>query len=398
MKRLIRIGSGIFICSIIPILSWIVLSYVLGDNRISNVFSITYAIQYIWTILKYLFGSSANIRKEKEKDANAVWNGIFWGTIFSALICAILLIFADKYIEFFGQDVHFYRIYVIYGITLLFLQTLLSFITEKLYFEDKEKTANIHIFVFNLTTFSVLILACLIISNTLIALLLTLGVLFVYIICLYIWQFEKFKIDFTFLKNFKYESANIVSSIFKLIIYLFGLKNAFSAGAEYLIAITIIGLCTDAQWDMLDAIFTVAKIDISKKRYDYKKEIKNAYVYLSIVMSSSIIMSIILSIANNIAMGIAIAYLAFQVFDMLLFPYTSILSTYTQLEYSATLNTIIDFTLKVLRTVLSVVILSPYCTEIGQVTQGVLSFIIFIIIRMSKFKVVDNKLTIKQKL
>ncbi len=67
MKRLFRIGSGLFIYSIIPILSWIVLSYVLGDNRISNVFSITYALQFVWAILKHQFGSGANIRKEKEK-------------------------------------------------------------------------------------------------------------------------------------------------------------------------------------------------------------------------------------------------------------------------------------------------------------------------------------------
>ena len=397
MKRLFRIGSGLFIYSIIPILSWIVLSYVLGDNRISNVFSITYAIQFIWAILKYLFGSGANIRKEKENNKNSVWNSIFWGTIFSALIFAIPLIFVDKYITFFGQDVEFYRIYVIYGIALLFLQTLFSFIIEKLYFEDKEKTANIHLFAFNLTTFSVLILSSLIIPNTLIALLLTLGVLLIYIICLYVWQFEKFKIDFTFFKNFKYESANIVSSMFMLVIYLFGFKIAFSAGAEYLAALNIIGLCTDTQWDMLGAISTVAKVDISKNRYDYKKEVKNAYVYSSVVIASSIIMSIILSVVNKVVIEIAIVYLAFQVLDMLLHPYKSILSIYTQLEYSATLNTIISFTLKGFRTLLSVIILSPYCTEIGQLLQGTLAFIIFAIIRIAKYKVVDNKLIVKNK-
>ena len=111
-----------------PILSWIVLSYVVGDSRISNVFSITYAIQFIWSILKYLFGSGANIRKEKENNPNSVWNSIFWGTIFSALIFSMPLIFVDQYIAFFGQDVEFYRIYVIYGIALLFLQTLFQFI------------------------------------------------------------------------------------------------------------------------------------------------------------------------------------------------------------------------------------------------------------------------------
>lgn len=397
MKRLFRIGSGMFIYSIIPIISWIVLSYVIGDSRIANVFSITYAIQYIYAILKSFFASGANVRKEKENAPNSVWNSIFWGTIISALIFAIPLIFVDNYISFFGQDVEFYRIYVIYGIALLFLQTLFSFIIEKLYFEDKEKLANIHLFAFNLTTFAVLILSSWLIPNTLVALLLTLGVLLIYVVCLYVWQFEKFKIDFSFFKNIKYESFNIISFIFMLIIYLFGYKTAFSAGPEYLAAINIIGLCTDTQWDMLGAISTVAKVDISKKRYNYKKEIKNAYVYTSVVVISSIIMALILSFTSDADFKIAVVYLAIQVVDMFIEPYKSILSIYTQLEYSATLNTIINFTLKVVRALISVLLISPYCTEFGQFVEAVSLLIIFIIIRIVKYRSVDGTLTVKPK-
>ena len=395
MKRLFRIGSGLFIYSIIPILSWIVLSYVLGDNRISNVFSITYAIQFIWAILRYFFASGANIRKEKESNKNAVWNSIFWGSIFSIIIFAIPLIFVDNYITFFGQDVEFYRSFVIYGIALYFLQTLFSFIIEKLYFEDKEKIANIHLFSFNLTTFGVLILSCLIIPNTLIALLVTLGVLLIYVICLYVWQFEKFKIDFAFFKNFKYESANILSSILMLIIYIFGFRTAFSAGEEYLVALNLIGLCTDTQWDMLGAVTTVAKVDIAKGRYEFKKEVKNAYLYSVIVIISSVIMAVTLSIVNNVMLNIAIIYLAFQVADMLMFPYRTIISTFTQLEYSPTLNTIIYFTLKGFRTLLSVLIVSPYCTDMSQLIQGTITFIIFVSIRLTKYKIIDDKLMVK---
>lgn len=397
MKRLFRIGSGLFIFSIIPILSWIVLSYVLGDNRIANVFSITYAIQFVYSILKYFFASGANIRKEKENNPNAVWNSIFWGTIFSIIIFSIPLIFVDNYIAFFGQEVEFYRIFVIYSIALLLLQTIFSFIIEKLYFEDKEKTANIHLFAFNIINFAVLILSCLIIPNILIALLLTLVVLLIYIICLYAWQFEKFKIDFSFFKNFKYDSANIVSSFFMLIIYLFGLKNAFSAGEEYLSALNVIALCTDTQWDILDAINTVAKVDISKNRFNFKQNLFNAYIYTFVVSLSSIVMSIILIFTNNIVVNIALIYLALQIADMLLHPYIAILSTYTQLEYSPTINTVISISSKVIRTILSISIISPYCTEIGQITQGVISFVIYLIIRFAKYQIVDNKLTIKSK-
>ena len=397
MKRLFRIGCGLFIYSIIPILSWFVLSKILCDDRIANVFSITYATQFIWAILKFLFGSGANIKKEKENDKNAVWNGIFWGTIFSALIFAMPLIFVDNYIAFFGQDVEFYRIYVIYGIALIFLQTLLSFIIEKLYFEDKEKLANIHLFGFNLATFIVLILSNLIIRNTLFALLFTLFVLVIYIICLYVWQFEKFKIDFKFFKNFKYESANIISDVSMLIIYLFGFKVAFSAGQEYLAALNIIGLSTDTQWDMLDAISTTTKVDISKKRFEYKRHIKESYIYAIIVMLSSVAMAITLCLINKITFYIAIIYLIFNVIDMLLHPYAKILSIYTQLQYSPLLNTIICFSLKTIRTILSIVILSPYCTEIGQIVQGALAFACFVMIRILKYRVKNGKLIIKNK-
>lgn len=267
MKRLFGIGSSLFIYSIIPILSWVVLSFILDDSRIANVFSICYAIQFVWSIFKCLFGSGANIRKEKEHDNNATWNGIFWGTIFAIIVFSIPIIFVDKYINFFGQDAEFYRIYVIYGITQLFVQTLLQFIIEKLYFEDKEKLANIHVFVFNILNFLILIILCACIKNTFIALIATLAVLLIYVICLYVWQFQKFKIDFKFFKNIKYESANLFNALFMLIIYLFGYRNAFSAGEEYLLALNIVALCTDAQWDMLAAYDIVAKVDISKNRY-----------------------------------------------------------------------------------------------------------------------------------
>lgn len=397
MKKLFRIGSGLFVYSIIPILTWIVLSHILGDNRIANVFSITYAIQYIQQILKCHFGSGANIRKEKEKNSNSVWNSIFWGTIFTSIIFAILLIFVDNYIIFMGQEVEFYRNYIIYGISLLFLQTLFSLIMEKLYFEDKEKLATIHLTAFNLTSFVVFILSVLIFPNTLIALLITIGVLLIYVICLYVWQFEKFKINFSFFKNFKYESANIVSSTFLLITYLFGYKIAFSAGPEYLLALNIICMCTDTQWDMLNAVSIVAKVDISKNRYEYKKSLKNAYIYTCVVVATSISMSLIVSIINDVVLHIALIYLVFQVINMLLYPYITILSTYTQLEYSATLNTIINLTTKGLRTLLSVFVISPFCTEIGQITATVIAFVVFAIIRATKYKIEDKQLIVKRK-
>ncbi len=395
MKRLFNIGSGLFIFSIVPILSWIVLSYVLGDSRIANVFSITYAIQFIWTIFKVIFASGANIRKEREGDKDAVWNSIFWGSIFAIIIFSIPIIFVDKYIAFFGQDVDFYRDYVIYSIALLFEQVLLSFIIEKLYFEDKEKLANTHLIAFNLTTFVSLILFSAIIPNTKIALAITLGILLIYLIGLFVWQFEKFKISFTFFKNIKYVSGDMVTAVFFMIVYLFGYKNAFQAGAEYIDALNLVALCTDAQWDTLGAFDTVARVDIAKHRYEYKKEMKNAYLFTIIVMLTSIIMTLALTWINGYIITIVLAYLAFQIVGMMLDTYSSILSIYTQIEYSPKTNTIIQFSTLIVRTLISTFLLSPFCTDIGQIVQSVILIIIYFIIRVTRYKVVDGRLTIK---
>ncbi len=395
MKRLFRIGSGLFIYSLIPILSWIVLSYTLGDSRISNVYSLTYAMQFVWMILKSFFASSANIRKHKEQQSNATWNGIFWGTIFSAIIFAIPLIFVDNYISFFGQDEELYRIYVIYAIVQLFIQTMFSFIIEKLFFEDKDKIANIHLFAFNILNFVVVVVLTLLIENTLLAFIITLAILFIYVLALYIWQFEKFKIDFSFFKNFKYESASIVSSIFMMLIYLFGFQNVFSTGEEYLIALNLVTLCTDAQWDCLGAISTVAKVDISKNRYNYRQELKNSYFFTLIVIASSFVMTFALIFLFNASLPLVLIYMAFQVFDFLTTPISDILAVFTQLEYSPVLNTIISLSTKAVRVLLSVVIMSPFCTDIGQVVEAVLLLGALMIIRFTKYKVSEGKLLVK---
>ena len=395
MKRLFRIGAGQLIFSIMPLLSWLCLSYVLGDNRIANVFSLTYAIQFVYSLFVAMFGSGANIREEKEQDKNSAQNGMFWGIIYATIIFSIPVIFVDEFITFFGQDVEFYRQYALFAIILLYVQTLFAFVIQKLYFEDREKLANIHLFSFNIMEFVLLISLSAIIPNTKLALLLTLIAVFIYVIVLFVWKFQKFKIDFKFYRNIKYESATIITDLFFLIIYLFGFKNAFSAGAEYLMALNIVSICTDSQWDALSAVTTVAKVDLSKDRYEYKKELKNAYIYTSILISTSIVMTLVLSYANGVNIYLAVAYLLFQLIDMISDPYLSIIDTYTQLNYSATVNSIIKFSALVVRTIISVCLLSAFCTDIAQIFETAVLLVFYLIVRIKKYKIIDGKITLK---
>lgn len=396
MKRLFYIGSGKFVFSLFPVLSWFILSLILQDANALNVFSLTYSIQFISSFLKSLFSTGANVRANKKKDPNAVWNGIFWGTIFSVAVFAILLIFVDKYIEFFGLNVSTYRDYAIYGIGFYFLQTTFSFIIEKLYFEDKEKMANVHQIVFNVVNICLVSVLALCLVNKLLAFIITLSVLTVYVVVLYVWQFKKFKIDFSFVKNIKYDTLDLISSVFMCLIYFFGLRTVFSAGEEYLVAINIVTLATDPQWDCLDAIATVVKVDLSKNRYQYKKELKNAYLFCLIVVLSSVVMSFSLALAYGASLVLVTIYLSFQIVDMLSHPYQKILGVYTQIEYSPIIPVAIDISAKVVRTFIATIIISPFCTDIAQVVDCVILMSICFV-RIFKFKVVDGKLVLKRK-
>ena len=60
MKRLLRIAVNSAVFSFIPILSWFCLG-LLVDKNLANVFTLTYPLQFIWALLKSIFGTGANI-------------------------------------------------------------------------------------------------------------------------------------------------------------------------------------------------------------------------------------------------------------------------------------------------------------------------------------------------
>lgn len=66
MKRLLRIGASIFSLSIFSILTWIVLGITISPE-ISNVFSITYPIQFISLLFLSLFGKATEISAKKKQ-------------------------------------------------------------------------------------------------------------------------------------------------------------------------------------------------------------------------------------------------------------------------------------------------------------------------------------------
>ncbi len=138
MKRLLNVAGGLFSISIFPILSWLILAIILNQPHLSNVFALTYPLQFIWIFLKSAFGTGANIKKIKEKKENAVYSSIVFCLILSFVIFGLVALFVDDYIAFMNLEVNIYRELALYAIANLFLQLMFALIMEKLYFETKK--------------------------------------------------------------------------------------------------------------------------------------------------------------------------------------------------------------------------------------------------------------------
>ena len=183
-----------------------------------------------------------------------------------------------------------YRNFTLMSFGELFLSFVLSMLTEKMYFKDKDKQANLCTIGFIALNFATVVLTALITKNQLIIVLVNFVSLFVYVLVWFCLTIKKFKFDFNIIQNFKYESLYTLGNVLMLVTYLFGYSSVFSFGGEYVVALNFVNLITDPQWDALEAMDKIAKIDISNSEYNYKKALKNSAVISSTYCLSSIVL------------------------------------------------------------------------------------------------------------
>ncbi|MDD3187462.1 MAG: hypothetical protein PHD02_03200 [Bacilli bacterium] len=319
MKRLLKISLDLALLSFIPVISWFLLGLIV-DKDLINVFGLTYPIQFLWYILKSIFSTGANISKVKDKNNNAVMSGIVIGTIVGLIVFGFLALNVDNYIRFMNMDVNIYRTFTIYSILQLYIELILQFILTKLYYENNNNLANKYSIRFNSINFFVLIATSLITKNQVLIVTITLISIFTYAIIIFIKSFDKFKLQVKLLNWIKYDSVELFNNIMFFFIFLFGLSNALSYGEEYAMALNFIALITDTQWDVYDSILTTAQIDISRKTFNYKKHLKNAYKLLSILLISILILFIGLYNFYNLSLSITLIYLSFELINFMLYP------------------------------------------------------------------------------
>lgn len=364
MNRLLRISFNTAFLSLIPILSWFAIG-ILIDKNLTNVFTLTYPLQFVWLLLKSIFGTGANICKEKEKNENAVGSGMAFGSIIGFGIFGFVALNIESYISFMNMDIATYKEFALYSVIQLYIQLVFSFILEKLYFEDKNKLANKYCILFNMLNFVTLIISSLLFSNKMAIVITTLLVIFLYLIFLIAKTYQKFKLEIHIIKYIKYDSVEVFNNIAFFIIFLFGLSNILEYGEKYVTALNFVALITDTQWDAFEAIATVAKIDISKNKFNYKEHRNNSYKLLFLLLSTVFIMFVTLYSFYELNFGITMIYLSFELVNFIVFPIYRLKTCYLQLEYSAIKTTSNKIISSILRMVISF-IKTPFCTGMGQ--------------------------------
>ena len=373
MKRLLRISFNIAFFSFTPILSWFMLG-ILVDKNLVNVFTITYPIQFIYLMLKSIFATGANISKEREKDENDVLSGMTLGIIVGAIIFGFLAINVESYIKFMNMDVNIYKGFTIYSILQLYIQLVFQFVLEKLYYEDKEKLANKYCIQMNLLNFIVLMICAMLFKNQATIIIITLMAILIYTAIVTIKSYKKFKLKINIINYIKYDSVDIFDNLLFFIIFLFGLSNALEFGEKYAVALNFVALITDTQWDAFEAIATAAKIDISRRKFNYKEHRNNAYKLLTILLITVFIMLAISCRFYNLDLIITFIYLSFELVNFAIYPIYRIKTCYLQLEYlpvKVTTNKIASDVLRMFMSLLK----TPYCTGIGQVTSSIYQYI-----------------------
>lgn len=154
-------------------------------------------------------------------------------------------------------------------------------------------------------------------------------------------------------------------------------------------------LITDTQWDSFEAITTVAKIDISKGKFNYKEHKQNAYKLLGILLFTVFAMLAISIKFYELNLIITAIYLSFELVNFIIYPIYKLQTAYLQLEQFAVKVTFNKIFAGILRMMMSF-LKTPYCTGIGQVTSSIYQFITVNIIFHKNFIVQKNGTILKR--
>lgn len=393
MNRLLRIWLDNLLLSFIPIISWFFL-WVIESSDLIVIFSLTYPIQFMWSILLSIFSTGPNIDKEKNWNKNSVMSWIVLWTIVAIIIYWLFARNIEWYISFMNLDIDTYKIFSIYSVLQLFLAFELQLVLTKLYFEWNNKLANKYSIISNSLSFVFLIGTALLTKNQIIISICALIPNAIFILYILIKNSNHFKLTQNIFQRIKFDSSELFRSFALFLIYLFWYSNTFQFWPEYAAAIAFMSLISDTQRDMAMAVWKLAKVDISKNKFNYIEHRKNACKYIWILLVSIFTLFIALFSVYNIDIRIGLIFLAFDAVDFLLFPINELKTCFLQIEWSAKKTTWNVFCSYFIRTLLSF-LPTPFCTAIWQISTAIYEFFVFGIITKKNYRLDEKGMFVK---
>ena len=341
-----------------------------------------------------IFAIGPNVNATKNNKQYLIDSNIILGTIISFIITSFLCINVENYIKFMSMDVETYKVFCLYSFILMYLQLILQFVCQKLYYLEKNKESNKLTIIFNIVNIISIIGIAYITKNQIVSVVFTIVVDVLMILFILLKNVKTFTFKFEILKNMKYVSNDIFDRLGMFLIYFIGWKNTLEFGEIYLVAINFETLVADAQWDMSYSISTAATIDSSKDQLNYKESLKNAHKLVGLLATSTLIMGSVLYFYYKPVLWIVAIFVGVQIFDMYLDPRIWIKQQYCQINYSPKKTTFHECVKKIIRIVASF-LPTPFCTYIGQFAAMLYQFTIFNIVYRKKYYIEDGLLKMK---
>ena len=156
MKRLLQISLDTLLASFLPIVTWMLLGFIINQD-IANVFSLTYPLQFVYLLFVSLFGIGPNITEKKLKEKNVVSTNLLLGTIIVGLFTLFIVFNIDNYISLMNMDINVYHNFGIYSVISIYFSFLIQIFSQKLYYENRNNSANKMNIIYHLLSFSSII-------------------------------------------------------------------------------------------------------------------------------------------------------------------------------------------------------------------------------------------------
>lgn len=383
MKQLIKIAATDSLQSLLPILMWYVVGTAYGDTDYFNIFTLTYAYQFIYCIIYYnlVIGTIQYERKKNLDNTDYSHSAILLSALIYLIINLCIFYNIDNIFIQLNVNSKYTNMYI-FSIICLNMDMIVCGICKTLQYKEDNKKAFILTTIYYIIRILLVVISRLVFDNQLYSLILNtiLLALVVLIICIKHIKIKKIRINI--FKGVKYQISTLPNNIGMLVIYLFGLTD-INGTVHFLASYNIMAMCTDTQWDILySAIDTKTSLEICNGNYEKKKKqmLKQAITYSILLMISSIIMIIIMRLTKPFNIKTTVVLF---IIECITFPLYAIRYTYEswlRLEYSGIWITIISTAVYIIRITLSFSLQTNYALSISVFIAAILGGISMIIL------------------